>query len=82
MTHLPPCTACGWPRSTGHITYGTRLREAHCEWYLLEWEQYLRGGRWQWMLADFRAWQTRRAARVSGPWAPPSVRPLSQVYSG
>jgi hypothetical protein len=61
------CTACDWPRSSGHISFGGRIHEPHCASCLSDWEKILRslkGAAAFIGLSVFRDWQRERAQRM------------------
>jgi hypothetical protein len=55
------CTACGWPRCSGYISFGQKLHERHCSSCLSAWEALMRGPHGRLLtLAMYRDWQKER----------------------
>lgn len=60
------CVACGWPRSSGFITFGGKLHEPHCLSCLCSWEKVLaeKPAREVIGLREYRAWQAERMQKM------------------
>lgn len=64
----PRCVACGWVRCSGYISFAKRLHEPHCASCLSDWEAEMTAARRErrvLVLADYRAWQEHRKARMA-----------------